>query len=298
MILAVAGGSIAANVYLDIYGIFRDPRGRHLLVYGDERIAKYLLNERYVPAKFNAVMIGSSVSANWRLDKIFQLRTFNNSVNGGNIVEEKSIVEQALSRPGIQFALLIVHPYLTHSHDFETVPLTPRLRRAALGSLSLWDAYKARIRMGLHLETQLFDEFGAQDFGTARKDLNPTLKRMMEGNGDFEVDRNALASYRDVVSELHAHGVQVVFVVPPLEERLLAPKRAALENYFNMIRPTMTAQDKVIDFTSKEFADFCADPRNFQDGVHLLPDGAARVVSVIDALIWDWIARGEVRGPA
>lgn len=298
MILAVAGGTIAANVYLDIYGIFRDPRGRHLLVYGDERVAKYLMNERYVLANFNAVMIGSSVSANWRLDQIVQLRTFNNSVNGGNIVEEKSMVDQVLSRPGIQVALLIVHPYLTHSHEFETVPLTPRERTAALGSVSLWNAYKSKIRMGLHLETQLFDEFGAQDFGTTRKELNPTLKRMLEGSNDFEVDLSALASYRDVVSEFHAHGVQIVFVVPPLEERLLVPKRAALEKYFNTIRPMMGPNDKVIDFTSEEFVDFRADPRNFLDGVHLLPEAAARVVSIINARIKDWIARGELRGPA
>ena len=73
----------------------------HILVYGDERVAKYLMNERYVLANFNAVMIGSSVSANWRLDQIVQLRTFNNSVNGGNIVEEKSMVDQVLYPPPV-----------------------------------------------------------------------------------------------------------------------------------------------------------------------------------------------------
>jgi len=297
LILAMAGAIITTNVYLDIDGIFRDPRGRHLWVYDNERIEKYLLNERYVPANFNAVVIGSSVSGNWRLDKIRQLRTFNDSVNGGNIVEEKCLVDQALSRPGIQVALLIVHPVLTHSHDFETVPLTPRLMRTALGSVSLWSAYRRMILISLHRQAHLFDEFGSGGFGTVRTELNPKLKPILEGSADFEVDPIALASYRDVVSELHAHGVQIVFVVPPLEEQLFVPKRAALQKYFNTIRPMMAVRDKVIDFTTDEFADFRAEPRNFIDGVHLLPAGAARIVSIINARISDWIAQEEFGTP-
>ncbi|HXA64291.1 MAG TPA: hypothetical protein VNV82_04015 [Bryobacteraceae bacterium] len=297
MILAVAGGIIAINVYLDIYGVFRDPRGRHLRVDNDERLTKYLLNGRYVPANFNTLMIGSSVSENWRLDKIGQLHTFNDSVNGGNIVEEKSMVDAALSRPGIQVALLIVHPFFTHSHNFETVPLTPRLRTEALGSLSLWDAYKNKARIQLHLDQHIFDEYGSEDFATARAELPLQLKRLMEMSGDFEVDPIAFRAYREVVFELHAHGVQIVFIVPPPEQRLFVPKRAAFQKYFNTIRTVMDPTDKVIDFTTDEFADFRADPANFQDGVHLLPAGAARLVSVINARVQDWIARGELRPP-
>jgi hypothetical protein len=297
VVLVLAAGIIAANVYLDIYGIFRDPRGRRLSVYGDERVAKYLLSEWYVPANFNAVLIGSSVSANWRLEKIDQLRTYNDSLDGGNIVEEKQLVGQVLSRPGIQVAFLIVHPFLTHSHDFETVRLGPDEWKTALGSLSLWEAYKEEVRTARSVKRPLIDEFGAEEFEIDRKELNPTLRHMMSGIGDFEVDAIAFAEYRDVVSELHAHRMQTVFIIPPLEERLLAPKRAAFQHYLSAIRPMMTAQDKLIDFTSQEFGEFRADPRNFLDGVHLLHDGAAAVVSMINSRIDTWIKRGELRAP-
>ena len=296
-VLLVAGGTVATNAWLDIYGIFRDPHGRRLLVSGDERIAKYLLSERYVPANFDSVLIGSSVSANWKVDKIAPLHVYNDSLDGGNIVEAKCLVDQALSRPGIRVALMIVQPYLTYSHEFETVALTPRERHAALGSLSLWDAYQSRIRIRLHREKQIIDEYGSEDFLTTATELNPVLKRLMEGSGDFTVDPVALASYRDVVEALRAHGVQIVFVVPPVEERLFVGKKAAFQRYFETIRPMITPQDNLIDFTSDEFASFRADPQNFLDGIHLLPDGAAKVVSVINTRIADWIRQGTLRAP-
>ena len=295
LVLAIAGIVIAVNVYLDIYGIFRDPRGKCLPAYGDERIAKYLLSERYVPANFNAVLIGSSVTSNWRLDRITALRVYNDSANGGNSVEEKCLVDQALSRPGVQVALLLVHPFLTHSHDFETVQLTPRERTAALGSLSLFDAYKSMLRARLHLEEQTFDEFGGQEFMAGHMELNPTLKRMLSGSGDFEVDPVAMAAYRDSIAQLHAHGVRIVFFVPPLEERLLVSKRDAFANYLAAVRPLMSPQDLLIDFTTDEFASLRADRRLYLDGVHMVHDGAAQVVALIDARIAEWIAQGKLR---
>ena len=36
----------------------------------------------------------------------------------------------------------LVNPSLTYSHEFETVELKPELKRSALGSLSLWNAYR------------------------------------------------------------------------------------------------------------------------------------------------------------
>ena len=82
---------VLVNMSIDIYGIFRSTKGRHLVVYGDERIAKYLLSERYVPENFDSLLIGSSVSANWNTQGIDSFRAYNESIEGGNIVEEKVI---------------------------------------------------------------------------------------------------------------------------------------------------------------------------------------------------------------
>jgi len=51
-----------------------------------------------VPANFDAVLIGSSMSANWNTSKIKALRVYNESMSAANIVEEKALVDHALSR--------------------------------------------------------------------------------------------------------------------------------------------------------------------------------------------------------
>src|SRR4051794_16661161 len=100
LIACGAGLSIAGNAALDPYGLFRNTRSRKLLPYGDSRIAKYLLSARYVPENFNALLIGTSVSANWNLSGVEKLRIYNESVTAGTIVEEEAIAQQALSSPG------------------------------------------------------------------------------------------------------------------------------------------------------------------------------------------------------
>jgi hypothetical protein len=274
---------VAANMEIDIYGIFRSVHGRHLSVYGDERISKYLLSEKYVPLNFNALLVGSSVSANWNLGNIQSFRTYNESLNGGNIVEEKAIVDQALSRPGIKVAILIVHPFLTNSHTFETVQLTPKENIAALGSQSLLDAYKDKATSLRHHGKWEFDEFGTDDFHAPNK-LNPTLQKMMTPGTDFATD--------DVVATLHAKHIRILYVIPPLSRSLLATKHEAVDRYSALILGGKSSEDEVIDFTSNEFADFRNDD-NFADGVHSTKQASLRIVEMIDQKLKAWATQPD-----
>src|SRR5438270_5898558 len=113
ILLATAG--IAVNMYLDIYGLYRDTRGRHLVDYGDNRIAKYLLSEHYVPENFDAILIGPSVSANWDTHGIHAMRTYNESLNGSNFYEQERLVRHAVATHGLKAAFIVVHPSMTAS---------------------------------------------------------------------------------------------------------------------------------------------------------------------------------------
>ena len=207
--LIAAGGGllIALNMTVDPYGLYHDDRGRRLAAYGDPRVAKYLLSVHYVPDNFNTILIGSSVSANWDMTRLDKLQVYNESINGGNIVEERAIVEQALSTPEISTALIIVQPYLTYSHQFETVKLEPTLRFSALGSETLVGAYKDMLRARLHSRNQVIDYAGTQRFANLPEQLNPTLRRLLRPVPPFDVDPIALAAYRDVIAQLRAHSV-------------------------------------------------------------------------------------------
>jgi hypothetical protein len=293
--VAVMALFAGTNVALDIYGLFRDPAHRALPVFGNERVAKYLLSRRYLRANYDGVLIGSSVSSNWSVGTMRSARLYNDSVNGGNIVEEKALLDQVLQDGVPRLAVVVVHPFLTSSHESNSVTLTPREIWGALGSLNLIDAYKNALKIRLHRETQPFDPAGTEDFGDAPKKLNARLSAIMLGTSDFEIDPIAMQRFHEVVAELHARHVPLAFVVPPTEESLLAPKREAFRKYVSFLLAERSAEDRVLDFSGDEFAPFRADPSNFSDGVHLRVAGARMVTAALDDRMKTWIADGWLR---
>jgi len=293
--VVAAGLCVAANVAADIYGLFRDPAHRALGVYGDERIAKYLLSTRYVHANFDGVLIGSSVSANWATGKMHSARLYNESINGGNIVEEKAILDRLLERPGTRMVLMVVHPYLTDTHQFNTVELAPREAWGALGSQNLLEAYKAALKIRLGREQQIFDAWGTANFGDQAKKLNPHLQRMMRPGGDFEIDPIARQAWRDVVADLHARHIPIAFVVPPVSEPIFAAKRDGFLDYTKEMLAPRQPGDPLLDCGSDQFADLRADLRLYTDGVHLHAAAAARFAAILDAQLEAWIAQGWLK---
>jgi hypothetical protein len=288
--LACTAVVAGVNAMIDIYGIYRDHPGRGLAAYGDHRVAKYLLNQRYVPDHFDAVMLGSSGSIFWNLSGAGSLRVYNDSVGGANAVEVKTILDQALARHGIRLVFLVVFPGLTAEHEFKTVQLSPREKIAALGSLSLTMAYLERTAQALHVLRPLFDESG----NTSR----PMPTKVGAARGVFQdsllrIDPIAMAAYKDIVSELHARGIPIVFIVQSPTEEWFVPRKAAWNDYTQPIRKLMSGQDKLIDFTSPEFDDFRQD-RNYVDGLHSTPEAAARIAAGIKQRVDAWVADGEL----
>jgi hypothetical protein len=293
-IILIATAAIAGlNMAVDIYGLYRPSRGRRLPILGDDRVAKYLLSMRYVPENFNAVIVGASISANWDITAIERLRVYNGSLDGGNIVEEKALIEAALQRPGVSVILLLVNPALTYSHEFETVELKPELERSALGSLSLWNAYRNMLSIRIGRTPQPFDYAGTETFLNARSEMNVNMKKMWS-EPEFTVDPVALQAHRDLVANLRARGVQLVFIVPPTSEHLLETKRAPLERYLDRMRSEIGTGSLWIDFLAPEGEAFCKTRANFSDGVHLTPDGAKQVVAQINAAVNRWITEGRL----
>jgi len=296
LVLGLGGGVIGTNVILDPYGLYRPTQGRRIVSYGDSRIAKYLLNARYVPENFNAVLIGSSVTGNWDMSRVEKLKIYNDSLNGGNITEGDALLEMAIRQPGISTVVLLVHPAMTSDHDFETVRLRPDLTRSALGSLSLLDAYKDMIYVRLHRRPtfETFDAAGTETFDDLPTEMNSSMKALWKPGDSFDVDPIALATYRDAIRQVRAKRLQIIFVVPPTAEYLLQTKRAAFDRYVEMIRADSTPDDLWIDFMTDEYAAFRRDRTHFPDGSHLTPEAAGIVVSYVDAAIDDWFDRERV----
>ncbi len=273
---------------IDVYGLYRSTSGRRLHVLGDERVAKYLLSMRYVPQNFNALLSGASISANWRVTAIDRLRVYNESLNGATIIEEKALIQASLERPGISVVLLLVHPALTYSSEFRTIEMTPSLKRSALGSLSLWTAYKDMLNIRLGRLPQWFDYAGTETFLDGHHEMNIHMKKMWEAP-EFNIDPAAWHAYMDLVAHLRARRIKIVFIVPPTSEQLLSSKRPALVRYLQRVRSDVGPGDLWIDFMSPEHDDFSKTSANFSDGVHLTSDGARQVVSEINTTLNRWL---------
>src|ERR1700761_2172986 len=107
------GAAIAGSSYaLDIFGVFHNPAGRSLSVQYNERTGKALLNLRYVPVNFDAVLIGGSSTANWGTNALTFAHVYNESIYGANMAEEKALVEDALPRAHFRYAICVISPYL------------------------------------------------------------------------------------------------------------------------------------------------------------------------------------------
>jgi hypothetical protein len=280
-VLALAGGvaNVLINMRLDIYGLFRDTHGRHLGVIDNERRTKFLLSERYVPENFDSVLIGSSVSNNWNTGTIQNFHVYNESIDGGNISEEKLLVEKVLRKRALKLAICVVHPFMTDTHGINSGDMTDKEYWGALGSTTLFRAYAKLLRS--RGSALLWDQYGTEEYDGPVK-LNSVLRKMFEPGSDFHIDPDALMDYRCLISELRKQGTRLVVVVPPTSEELLEPKQEALARYLEQVLPLFSPQDEAIDFNAREYDSFLRDNQNFRDGIHLSRQGAAKVVAILD----------------
>lgn len=283
LITLVAGAcGVLANLWLDVYGLFRESRGRELAIYNDsERSAKYLLNRHYVPRNFEALLLGSSVTANWQTSGISAFRTYNESVDGANIAEQALLAERALASPGIAVVLCLIHPFLTDTHGLTSEEMSEAEHWGALGSISLYRSYKPLLLEWLGVRGTRWNADGSEDV-LAPLEMGPTLRRVMVPVGEFVVDEVAFEEYRALTRALRGRGIALVGVVPPTAEALLAPKRAAMDRYVARVRGLFSGDELVVDFNGPEYLSFRAYAGNYQDGVHLSAAGARKVVAMLD----------------
>lgn len=279
-IVALACANFLLSYKLDVYGVLRDPRGRHLASSGlhtpttDDRISKYMLNQRYVPANFDSLLIGSSTSGNWNTDVIHGYRMYNESLAAGNAAEEKTLVEQALVTGHFRLALCAISPYIFDSHNLKQ-GLGEVTRREAFGSINSFGEEGAKALVHLHLQPPTFFPNGSRELFVPMKlssKLPPTL---------FSPDQQAIAYYRSLIENLQAHGIKVVFLVPPLYLPLYDENRTQFDQFLQSMQAALPPA-RIIDFTGPEFAAFNSNPKNFSDGVHMSPDGAAQISKILD----------------
>lgn len=272
---------LAVNRYLNAFGVFGDARDRPQAFYatgaGAERAAKYLLSLNYVPANFDELVVGTSITGNWNTGRL-RPAAYNLSLDGGNITEEAILVRNSLARKKMRRVILCLYPYLVGSHGRQTEYLSPRDYWGAWGSLQLLREYKARLIALVSRSRRAGDEYGAQDFSELRKltDGGTAARRLLEGK-KVVIDEEAMQEYRALVAELRASGAQLVAVIPPHPYGVW--NTAEYREFDRRSRFLLRPGETIVDFNGPEYDSFRRDRGNFYDGVHLTQEAAAFLVA-------------------
>jgi len=264
--------NFAVAIFLDPYGLFRNPRGRQLTVGFAARKAKFLLSKRYVPTNFDGLLIGPSSSENWDPAAIPGVAMYNESILGANVFEEKRIVDQALPSGHFKLAICILYPTMTTNHALED-GLDAVTTAEALGSIHLYVQEATRVLSAIHLPA---GRLSAADGATPLKLLPQDIVEIQYDPSYFLLDPIAVDSYRQMILELSARGTRVIYIIPPLYEPCLRLNQAAFDGYKRTMQQTLP-QAPILDLNGPEFETFRNSAGNYVDCFHVNADGAAKI---------------------
>ena len=276
LVAFVIGLQLLVAWRLDLLGIFRDPHGRALITSEHERKAKYLLNQAYVPANFDALIIGASASVNWNSSYLTGYHFYNESLEGGDASEERRLVEQALPKGHFKVALVALYPRITSMHVLQDG--FDQVRRVeVLGSISSIGLEYDDLMNHLHPRPQTYFPDGSH---VLPKHAPPSPDETPSRLGSYE-DPEAVGDYQRAIQELMDRGARIVYVTDPLFGPHYRYNKDLMDGYLKWVARVMP-QAPLIDFNAPEYSAFCDDPNNFIDDVHLSPTGTEKLSQMLN----------------
>lgn len=277
MVLAAAGMVAALDMAVDPYGLFHGDRGRSCVVNYNERTTKYLFAHRYIPEQFDALLVGSSITANWDTSGVRGCALYNGSLNGGNISEGRLIAEQVIRRRPPRLLLMTIHPYLTETYGRKTGSMVESEFWGALGSHQLLLCYGHALATRFGWLRRTSNAYGQDDFDPPARPAG-----VPPAPEPYHVDARALAEYAGLLEQARQAKVRIVGVIPPVEEAFGRPRQGFLQDYYRQVLPLFRNDEPIIDFNTPEDLPMRSAPGNFTDGVHLSRATAAGTVSLLE----------------
>jgi hypothetical protein len=285
-VLATVGACCGVNYWVDLYRVFGRDDGRARFVLSNERSGKYLLSLRYVPERFNGLLIGSSITDNWDTSRITSIRMYNGSINGGNISEAKLVADNVLDHRNLRVVAFCINPYLTQTHGRKGSGMDEQEFRSALGSLHLLRDYAALFLIQRGLQRKRWSDYGVYDFEIEKQTRLAWEEGRKRAHPETLVlDPVAYAEFGELVRRARSQGATVIRVSPPIHYDRWLLNRAEFEKYFTRMAAPFRPEDVSIDFNAPEFDTWRKRRDTFSDGVHLTREGAASVMSIMNRSI-------------
>jgi hypothetical protein len=279
---------VGINIWIDLYGIFW--RKGEITIYSDERTSKYLLAHRYIPANFEAYILGPSLSANVNPKEITDYRIYNLSMMGANITEQNTVLQKALEKSTPRFVIICLHPYLTADHGMKTGMINPKEYAGAYGSFSLYKAYAIglvrhfNILPGKYPKDQ-FNDYGYNFYNSILQKM-PTQARIeaelqVENAIPTAIDSLALVEFDGMIETLRKKNVQIIGYFHPLPYPLYKKYEAGLSHYQTTLTEHLRDKATILNFNTEAYQPFTSNYANYIDHGHLSEQGQRYILAEI-----------------
>ncbi|WP_017732438.1 hypothetical protein [Nafulsella turpanensis] len=278
---------VGINYSLDIYGLFRDTKGRHLNIYADERTSKYLLSFNYIPENFEGIIIGPSLSANLNPKYIEEFKIYNASIMGANISELSYLVRNIVENGDLKFVIICLDPYLTKDHGRKTAMIDPKEYYGALGSTSLLKAYILKYIREWELLPEEYPKEYINDYGFNNFNLvldKGKAREMIEeeaakGEEEIYIDPLALQELKETLRYLRENDIKIIAYFSPLPYQVLSANKDNYREYQEVMASLLTPRDILLDLNDEEYQEITSDYELFIDHGHLSEKGQVFVLN-------------------
>lgn len=266
---------VSFNVYMNEYGLFGNAKGKSKKIWHNERTSKYLLSYNYIPANFEGILIGPSVSDNLNTKKISGFKIYNASLDGGNISELKYIAENVIQKANLKFIIICLYPYLTKDHGRKTSYIDKREYWASLGSKQTLHFYAYKIFTIVGLIPDTYNDYGYRNFNLQNE--KPRIKNQLRNdsttirknkvNQEEFIDEVAYNELLEIVNLSRKRGVKIfgyyyTYYIEKYDEKKFRTYKEKIDKLFDQ-------NDIIWDLNADEHLEFRSDLDNYYDGGHL-----------------------------
>ncbi len=283
----------ATSIWLDEFGIFRDVSHRELRIYTSERLSKYLFSLHYIPAKFNGVLLGPSLSDIIDTREIKGAVIYNLSLTGGNASELRRLFENVARKGNLRVLVICVDPFITRKTGMEELDLNAGLFWSSLGSTSTFKFYrqKRRAEQGKAVpDMSKNSEWGRYHYMIFRGvDAREAVEHYaavlrLKGPEEYHLDPVAFADLKGIVTLAREKNIRIMAYYHPYPEPVYREIREKYRAFQREVNPLFCRDDIVWDFNGG-YREFRSNYDNYLDNVHLSDRGAAYIAGEIDRLL-------------
>jgi hypothetical protein len=283
---ALCAAFAAVNARVNFYGVFGDVRGASREVVSNERWTKYMYAFNYIPANFDGMLIGSSVSDNLDTSQIRGYRVYNACLGGGDSTEEELIVDSALDHGAhLRVLLVSLDRPLLDDRGRKAGGMEPRDYWSALGSLQLLRDYAALAGIRARVLPERWSAFGVQDYelsGMPRVDADAVAKDVLARDPHariIQTDALAVGELDALFKRVRGRGARLVGFFPPVYQPVYAA--SSYGEFERTAHALFAPGERIIDFNDGAFPAITTNALNFRDGIHLSRAGAALVTATL-----------------